>query len=237
MQICILLTTLGAAALIWFLIEKLKKYSVKAAFIKSLVSALFVAVGILGWFLSVRERGLSGPGMFILLGLIFGLMGDIWLDLKYVFPQEDDALTYAGFAAFGAGHVLYITGLILRFYPEGKPLYLAVPIVLGVILSLGNAVLERPMKLSFGKMKPVVIAYGVLLFSMVLIAGSFALYRSWKEPMLNLMLIGGILFAVSDLILSGTYFGEGRDRPIDIILNYLTYYPAQFLIAWSMLYL
>ena len=123
MQICILLTTLGAAALIWFLIEKLKKYSVKAAFIKSLVSALFVAVGILGWFLSVRERGLSGPGMFILLGLIFGLMGDIWLDLKYVFPQEDDALTYAGFAAFGAGHVLYITGLILRFYPEGNFLW------------------------------------------------------------------------------------------------------------------
>ena len=127
--------------------------------------------------------------------------------------------------------------MILRFYPQGKSLYLIGPIVIGIICSLANAVLEKPMKLNFGRMKPVVIAYGVMLFSMVLIAGSFALCYSWKEPMLNLMFLGGILFAVSDLILSGTYFGQGRERPIDIILNYLTYFPAQFFIAWSLLYI
>ena len=54
---------------------------------------------------------------------------------------------------------------------------------------------------------------------------------------LNLFFAGAVLFAVSDLILSGTYFGEGRERPVNLLLNYLSYYPAQFLIAYSLLYL
>jgi hypothetical protein len=49
--------------------------------------------------------------------------------------------------------------------------------------------------------------------------------------------VGGVLFAVSDLVLSGTYFGKGHERPIDFILNYLTYYGAQFVIAFSLMFL
>ena len=45
-----------------------------------------------------------------------------------------------------------------------------------------------------------------------------------------------MLFAISDLVLSGTYFGKGKERPIDLLLNYLFYYGAQFVIAWSLLF-
>ena len=38
-----------------------------------------------------------------------------------------------------------------------------------------------------------------------------------------------------DLILSGTYFGEGKNRPVDIVTNHVTYYIAQFVIAGSLL--
>ena len=55
--------------------------------------------------------------------------------------------------------------------------------------------------------------------------------------MLNLFFIGAVLFALSDLVLSGTYFGVGKDRPADLIANYLLYYPAQYLIALSLLFL
>ncbi len=54
---------------------------------------------------------------------------------------------------------------------------------------------------------------------------------------LNFMFAGGIFFLISDLILSGTYFGEGKNRPVDIIINHVTYYIAQFLIASSLLFL
>ena len=49
-----------------------------------------------------------------------------------------------------------------------------------------------------------------------------------------MMLIGGVLFAISDLVLSRTYFGEGHETPIDFILNYIFYYSAQFVIALSL---
>ena len=51
-----------------------------------------------------------------------------------------------------------------------------------------------------------------------------------------MLIAGGVLFAVSDLILSGTYFGEGKERPFDIISNAITYYLAQYVIAFSIMF-
>ena len=226
-----LLLVCGAVLLFVYIREKIRAYSVKALILKSIVSALFVAVGVYGSWLSAAKGAVGPLCPFVVLGLLCGLMGDIWLDLKYVFPEKDEPFTYAGFCAFGVGHMLYIAGMLLSYYPAGKPLTVIAPILLAVAMSVGNIVLEKPMKLHYGKFKPVVIAYGVLLFGMVLIAGSLALAHSWKETPLNLLFTGGIFFALSDLILSGTYFGVGKERPIDLTLNYITYYAAQFLIA------
>lgn len=232
-----LLLVCGAVLLFVYIREKIKVYSVKAVILKSIVSVLFVAIGVYGSWLSAAKGTASLLCPFVVLGLLFGLLGDIWLDLKYVFPEKDEPFTYAGFCVFGVGHILYITGMLLNYYPTGKPMTVIVPILLAVAMSVGNAVLEKPMKLQYGKLKPVVIAYGVLLFGMVLLSGSLALAYGWKETPLNLLFIGGVFFAISDLILSGTYFGVGKERPIDLALNYITYYSAQFLIASALVFL
>ena len=70
-----------------------------------------------------------------------------------------------------------------------------------------------------------------------MISGSLALAHGWKEAPLNLLFIGGVFFAISDLILSGTYFGVGKERSIDLALNYITYYSAQFLIASALVFM
>lgn len=93
------------------------------------------------------------------------------------------------------------------------------------------------MKLRYGKFKPMVLVYGVVLFAMVALSGSLALYYGWQETPLNLLFIGGVSFAISDLILSGTYFGTDRDRPVHLALNYLTYCAGQFLIASATVFL
>lgn len=232
-----LLLAFGTIILLVYIREKIRAYSVKAVLLKSAVSVLFIAVGVYGSWLSASKGIACLLCPFVELGLLMGLLGDIWLDLKYVFPEKNDPFTYAGFCLFGIGHILYIFGLLLTYYPEGKPMTIIVPVLLALVLSAGNAVLEKPMRLNFGKFKPVVIVYGVLLFAMVLIAGSLAYHYGWREITLNLIFIGGICFAVSDLILSGTYFGVGRERPIDLALNYLTYYSAQFLIASGLVFL
>ena len=227
----------GAAALFFYLREKIRRYSVKAVLLKALVSTIFLAVAVYGSWRAAARGNASPLCPFVVLGLLFGLLGDVWLDLKYVFPEKDRPFTLAGFCVFGIGHVLSMLGMLLSYYPAGKPLYVIVPLALAVLLSLGNAVMEKPMKLHYGELKGTVIAYGAILFAMVLLAGSLALAHGWRERPLNLIFAGGILFAASDLILSGTFFGSGKERPIDLTLNYLTYYPAQFLIASALVFL
>lgn len=234
MTVCIVLLVLGVLALIAYVREKLRAYTLKAVFWKSAVSAIFCGVAVAAWF---HAGGSQIMGGFTVLGLVFGLMGDIWLDLKYVYPAQDKPFTYAGFLVFGAGHILYMAGLLLQFYRPGALWYAVVPIALGVVLGVGNAFLEKPMKLSYGDMKPIVMVYGALLFSTVLLSGGLALLHAWQEPCLNVFFIGAVGFALSDLVLSGTYFGVGRERPVDIILNYIFYYGGQFTIAISLLFL
>ena len=163
-----ILIVCAAIALVAYVREKVKAYSLKAVLIKSVVSALFIAVGVYGLHVSAASGGANPIGVLVVMGLVCGLLGDIWLDLKYVFPEQDLVFTYAGFAVFGIGHVLYIAGMLVRFYPPGGMLHVLVPIVLGIVLSAVNALLEKPMKLDYGRMKPVVLVYGALLFTTML---------------------------------------------------------------------
>ena len=234
MTVCIVLLVLGALALVLYVREKLRAYTLRAVFWKTAVSVLFCMTAVAAWF---AAGGAQILGAFTVLGLVLGLTGDIWLDLKYVYPAQDRPFTYAGFLAFGVGHILYMAGLILQFARPGAAGWVIIPIALGIVLGFGNALLEKPMKLHYGAMKPTVIAYGALLFAMVLLAGGLALLHGWQEPCLNLFFIGGVLFALSDLVLSGTYFGVGHEKPVDIILNYIFYYGGQFTIAMSLLFL
>ena len=74
----LILPLFATVLLVLYIREKLVSYSVKAVLLKSVVSVLFITVAVLGWYLSTR--GILG--IFIIIGLTFGLLGDIWLDLK-----------------------------------------------------------------------------------------------------------------------------------------------------------
>lgn len=152
----LILLLFATVLLVLYIREKLVSYSVKAVLLKSVVSVLFSAVAVLGWYLSTR--GILG--IFVIIGLTFGLLGDIWLDLKYVFRNYDEQFTYAGFASFGIGHILYIAGLLSQYMSGARLPYIIIPLILGTLLSLCNAVLEKPMKLHYGKMRGIVIGYG-----------------------------------------------------------------------------
>ena len=212
----------GMISLAFYIPEKLRGYTVRTVLMKSVVSLFFVAVAV-----SAGSTAVLAP--FIILGLVFGLLGDIWLDLKYVFPSYDRIFTYAGFSVFGIGHVLYCTGLLMQY---GTGRYLIGSFILAAVTAGAVLLMEKMMKLSYGKMKPVVIIYSFLLFSTVFISGGLLYVK--REPALWFIFIGSAFFAISDLILSGTYFGNGKKRPIDIISNYLFYYIGQFLIAYGL---
>ena len=231
--LCIIFTSVGALLVTLFLCEKNRQYSVKATLLKTRSSLFFIATCSVGLYMHEQNR----LSLFIMLGLLLGLLGDIWLDLKYVFREKDKVFTYAGFIAFAFGHVLYLSGLISYYYQGQNVLYLILPFVGGILGGFLTIALEKPMKLHYGNMKLISLIYASILFSMVFMTLSFCIMYQFQVTNLILFFIGGVLFLASDLILSGTYFGEGKERPVDIITNTVTYYSAQYIIAFSVLFI
>ena len=227
------LTGLAALVLVFYIIEKCKAYTVKSVLIKFVVSLLFIGVALV----AAYSNGGQILNPFIIVGLLLGLSGDIWLDLKYVHKEHDKIYSYAGFIVFGVGHIFFITGMYLQFFNNEHVLYIILPLIGGVVISIINQLLAVPLKIKFGDMKMISIAYSITLFSLPLCALSLCILHAWSNTCLLLLFIGGLLFAISDIVLSQTYFKEGHETPIDFIFNYLFYYGAQFVIAFSLFFI
>lgn len=223
----------GCVFVFFYLREKVQRYSVKAVLLKTICSLFFIAVGAISLF-NKAEHVLP---KYVILGLVVGMLGDIFLDLKYVHKEYDKEYSYAGFIAFGVGHILFMTGLFREYYTDQSVLYIIIPLVVGILFGVLTVLLEKPMKLQYGDMKVISMIYGMILFSCVAVTVSISIMTGFKSVTTILFGVGGVLFAVSDLILSGTYFGKGKERPVDLISNIALYYIAQFSIAFSMYFL
>ncbi len=233
MVIQIVLLSLSAITLGCFLYEKCKRYSLKAVFIKAIASMLFIALAAINLF----QTGYHIFPKFALIALALGMLGDISLDLKYVYKEQDKSFTIAGFVVFGIGHILYITGMFLEFYHDASFLYILLPLVGGLLGGVATVLIEKPMKLQYKEFKWIVGGYATLLLSMTFSAVSLTILSGFQATSLIILMVAGILFAISDLILNTTYFGEDHEKPIDIITNTITYYAAQNLIALSIFFL
>ena len=231
-----ILLAFGIISCVVFNYHRVKEGAVKALLTKGLTSVLFVSCGAAAAASNIQSSDIMFA-LFVIVGLVFGLMGDIWLDLKWMCPDDNETYTFAGFGSFMTGHIVYIIGLFAFFADFSKPLYIVIPAVLALILITIVILLEKPLQLCYGKFKPISFVYGFILIFMTLLSGSFAYMNGFENMTLNFMFAGGVFFLISDLILSGTYFGEGKNRPVDIVTNHVSYYIAQYLIASSLLFI
>ena len=225
-----LLLMLGLFVLIWYIYEKCKGFSVKETILKSTVSAIFMIVATVTLFqFSKHGSSLTMP-YFLIAGCLFGLLGDIWLDLKFVHREDETLYTFAGFCEFGIMHITVIVGLIVNYAVISRVLYIIIPLILGMIIGAINVSLDKIMKLDYGKYKFISGVYGGILISTTLLIASLAIMNSLHNSALNLAFVGYVLFLASDLVLSQTYFAGKGENPY-IIANYATYYPAMFILA------
>ena len=242
---------LGFIAFVLFAMFRDKRSSATAICFKSVVSLMFIATAIAAILENGHREAVLLPALLIIGGLALGMVGDITLDFKIYLKglpygeaeKDSDKMTYIGMAAFGVGHVLYITATALRAGAGMDMLYSAL-IALGVtaaIFCLSIFVL----KMRFGKFLIPSISYCVLLTW-------FVAYSAWRLAAFHstanaLLLVGAIMFIVSDLILSTTYFSKPEDynkkgmmnpeSKFMIVANHATYYIAQFLIAIALLFI
>ena len=165
--------------------------------------------------------------------------------MRFLCLENDyDILMITGMSSFGIGHIFYI--LALMVYNPIEWMYLIFSTLGAIILmSFIFLISIKVMKMDFRKFFIPSILYGILLACFVFLS-IFKISFFQTKPNL-LLLIGSILFIVSDLILSITYFSKKEDYEkkgimnpesrFMIIMNHITYYAAQFLIAIAILFL
>lgn len=228
---------LGVLATVLFLYVRVKKGGIPGLLTKTVASLFFILTAV---FASLGEmNALYRYGIFIIVGLVFGMLGDIWLDLKWIYPKDNDIYTYSGMTCFGIGHIFYLYAIYsLTQMFAASLLYFFIPMAMSLIFGTVAVMLEKPMKMEYGKFKWISLVYGAILSFMTFASGAACIATSWN-PVFILMFVGGILFIVSDLVLSGMYFDkqQAKNTPVNVVINHATYYAAQFCIASSIFFL
>ena len=164
---------------------------------------------------SILGRSHSSPYFYwILIGLIFCLIGDVFL----MFPER----FVHGLIGFLMGHVFYI----LAFTADvgfTLSLYFGIPLLLygmGIYSILFQGL---------GKMKLPVLAYVVVIVTM-----AWQAWERWFRIQQSAALfasVGALLFILSDSILAWNRFR--KEFRYEYAFNLSTYFVAQWLIAYS----
>ena len=213
-----------------FTIRRGTKTDAVSLVLKAAASLFFILLGMFGLVFNAS----SSFSLLAAAGLVCGLIGDVFLDLKFVYPQDEDLHTFTGFGAFMLGHLFYICFMLFSYGPvlTGVLIAFGAGILVGILIYVTPAL----MKLNYGKFRAISSIYAGLLVFTTVYALCLELMTGSSTAKL-LFFIGLVLFLISDLILSQIYFGNEKNTKSNKILNHAAYYAGQILIAGSLWFL
>lgn len=189
--------------------------------LKSLSSLMFSVLALVNVFLSGNFTLFK---LFMLLGLIVSMFGDVFLALLEFKTENKNKVIKSGMLAFSLAQVFFVLGL--NFANNFKFFYIA--LACAVIISLLVVLGEKILKLRYGDCKIYTAIYSFLLGTS-LVQSLVVAILSWS-PFSILLLIGFTCFFASDLVLSFIYFGKSWNRKL-YYPNLALYYIGQILIA------
>lgn len=211
----------------WFRAQKATVYSLM---LKTFASLCFILSAVF----AVKASGASSFALLCVCGLVFGLVGDILLDMKIMYPKEDNQYFISGTLSFAIGHIFYFLGAMmfcLGVIPDNLVWNILASIGAAALLTAAILLPSKKMGMNFGKNLIVVIMYSLVLSFMMAFSVSIAIF----VPVFWIFASGLVCFLLSDLVLSLQYFG-GKTAKVWIYVNHLLYYAAQILIALSVLF-
>ncbi len=183
--------------------------------LKSLTSLVFVACGGVNlWFAYKNKLDLKFP-VILTVALFVAMLGDIVINIEFM----------TGAIIFAVGHIFYFVAYctLHKFSPYDLvyAFAIAIPSMLIVLFAPG---------LDYGgtMMKVVCCVYALIISFMV----GKSLANMLKEKSLThiIILVGSVLFFISDLMLLLDVFGNVAGA---VILCLATYYPGQIIIAFG----
>ena len=195
-----------------------------AVILKGLASLMFVLIGYNAYL--ITNNAFNGQ---FLIGLIFGMIGDILLNLRHVFPKQGQKIFLVGILAFLIGHIMYLVALI----PQARYSWIWYCILIGALAAA--ALLAYIFKTM--EVKKAFKIFGVFylgaVFIMTAIAIGIALFVPSRRSIIYA--IGAVLFTVSDVVLIFNTF-SGVTKLSLRITNLTLYYLGQILIACSLFF-
>lgn len=192
----------------------------RAYIFKTLASSVFVVIALFNLVISLvktKENTLYKYLMFV--GILFAFMGDILLIDYFIL----------GAIFFGIGHVFYFVAFCFI-----KKVNWLDAIFFAVILGFALGVIFGYKHFNFNGMLAVVVCYALIISLMLGKATANSRAQDKNKLVTNLIWLGALLFFISDMFLLFSVFG-GAPKVADI-LCLATYYPAQGLLATSILY-
>ena len=230
---------LGVIVTIFFLVLRVTKGGLGAMFVKAGASACFIGTAFIAFAYNLEKNGFDKQnfeyGILMLLGFVFSLLGDIWLDLKYVHKECTRPYTYAGFISFMIGHTFFIPAILLDF--ENYEVWM-IPHIIGscVLFAIVAGLMEKINKnLDYGEFRVISLIYALFVAATMFASINGFFLFGYSKKFLVLM-IGSISFVLSDLVLSSIYFEKGKNTKVNVIINHTLYYAAQFLFASTLLF-
>ena len=221
--ICLLILLGLVLQALFIKVEHEEKYLL-ADILKGSASLIFVLIGYQAFLVTSNAFN-----RLFLYGLIFGMIGDILLNLRYVFPKHGQKIFLVGILAFLIGHILYLLALI----PQARHVWIWYCIAIGAFAAICLLIyIFRTMEV-----KPAFKIFGVFylgaVFIMTAIAIGIAIFVPNRRSILYA--IGAILFTASDVVLIFNTF-SGVTKFSMRIANLSLYYLGQILIACSMFF-
>lgn len=220
----------GVLTTIAFLILRVTKGGLPAMYCKAGASLCFIGTAFAAFSYSRNHFEYS---VMMILGLIFSLLGDIWLDLKYVYDKDKDIFLYSGFICFMCGHVFFVSAIAYEYFGY-KLWHFLLGSACCVLVAIGVMLTEKPMKLNYGKFRKIVVIY-TFFVSMTTATSIIGMCCNGFTGKYILLSIGSVAFLLSDLVLSSIYFGDNKNTKSNVIINHILYYFAQFALAATIL--
>lgn len=205
-EVLMLVALLGLSIAFW------NDFSVGAILCKSVSSLFFVLAGFFGY---IHDKDNGNFSKLMLAGFICCMAGDVFLAL-----DSNGIIFVLGVVSFAAAHVLFTFAfqMICNFTKVDIAVAAAIFVGSVLLLCVGN--------FDFQGLFPVLVVYAAVISFMVAKALSLWRCRRKGQQRAILIMVGGVLFLLSDILLLFWLFGIGAAKEIQIV-NWVFYYLAQ----------
>lgn len=186
--------------------------------LKALTSIFFVALGVVNLIYAINNKtDYLKFSIILVAGLTFAMLGDIVLNIYFI----------GGAILFAIGHIFYFVAycFISKFNPKDL-IYSALIFVPSLFIILFVPVLN------FGGILMQIVCVAYALIISLMLGKSIANFVAKKSFLTLIIMLGSILFFFSDVMLVFDVFAS---LPVVGTLCLATYYPAEFLLAYSIL--